>query len=174
MWMAEPSFPEPTPTSKQISHIPPHTNNRGFPTCRFPTRRFPTRHFPNWTPNGAAGPRPRTSTTRGTWTSSTCLTKACQGKRGQLVRRRQTKGALRGWVQLWVKPVQTHCSGLLGLVKVRSVCLHNKKCPFIKLSVLYRWCTVSTNKKSKVENVKNEKIVLERTVTKNKVIILWE
>ncbi|MEQ2178617.1 hypothetical protein GOODEAATRI_015910 [Goodea atripinnis] len=40
-------------------------------------------HCPNWTPKGPAGPQHQPSTTRGTWTSLTCLTKACQGSRGK-------------------------------------------------------------------------------------------
>lgn len=71
--MEEPSFPELTTTSSQISLIHPLTNTPGHPTLP----------FPNWTPKGAAGPQPRISTTRGTWTSLTCLTKACQGSKGK-------------------------------------------------------------------------------------------
>lgn len=67
----QPSFLEPLTTNPQISRIHPRTNTAGHPP----------RPRPNWAQGGPPESQPTTSTTRGTWTSSMCLTRACQGKK---------------------------------------------------------------------------------------------
>lgn len=68
--MEGPIFPEGPPTSHQTSCIPPHIGRTGHPVLP----------CPNWVPRRPPGLHHRTSTIRGTWTFSTCLTRACLGK----------------------------------------------------------------------------------------------
>lgn len=71
--MEQPSFPEAIRANNQISHIHPPKNKAGHPA----------QPCPNWAPRGPPESQPTTSTTKGTWTSLMCLTRACQGSRGK-------------------------------------------------------------------------------------------
>uniref|UniRef100_A0A8C3ATX3 Osteoclast-stimulating factor 1 n=1 Tax=Cyclopterus lumpus TaxID=8103 RepID=A0A8C3ATX3_CYCLU len=71
--MEQPIFLEPFPTNHQMSQIPSRTSTGGHPA----------QLRPNWAPRGPPESRPTTKPTRGTWTSSMCLTRACQGKERQ-------------------------------------------------------------------------------------------
>lgn len=80
--MGEPTFPEHLPSSHQILHIPPQTNRAGglVQPC------------PNLAPREPPEPQPTTSTTRGTWTSSMFLIRACLGKTDLCRIKKQKKG----------------------------------------------------------------------------------
>lgn len=84
--MEQPSSPETLPN---ILHIPPRTHRVGPRAQRCPSSAL--REHPE--------PQPTTSTTRGTWTSSMCLTRACLGKKIPICEERARKG----WSQhVWV------------------------------------------------------------------------
>lgn len=91
--MERPSFPEGPPTSNQTSCIPPHKGRTGHPA----------QPYPNWVPKRSPEIHPTTSPTKGTWTFSTCLTRACLGKTRE--KRRRERGlsglvliaSLRAW-----------------------------------------------------------------------------
>lgn len=68
-----PSFPEALPISGQISRILPRRNRAGHPA----------QHCRNWDPREPPESQLTTNTTRGTWTSLMCLTRACQGNKGK-------------------------------------------------------------------------------------------
>lgn len=75
--MEQPSFPDPeNHITRQLSHTPPPRD----------MAHLPAQPRPNWVPKGSPEPQLRSTTSVGTWTSSVCLIRACQGKRDHLIK----------------------------------------------------------------------------------------